>query len=49
MIVTEKLIITDEQKRQYQEEGFFILNKVIPEEELDLIRKDCMELKKWKS
>lgn len=44
MDTIEKLVITDEQKRHYQEEGFFILEKVIPEEELEFIRKECMEL-----
>lgn len=38
------LIITDEQKKQYNEKGFFILEKVIPEKELKLIRKECVEL-----
>lgn len=44
MNTTERLLITDTQKRQYQEDGFFILEKVIPEGELELIRKECMEL-----
>lgn len=41
---TQRLHITEEQKRKYQDDGFFILEKVIPEEELELIRKECMEL-----
>jgi ectoine hydroxylase-related dioxygenase (phytanoyl-CoA dioxygenase family) len=36
--------ITDEQKRKYQEDGFFILESAIPEEELELIRKECVDL-----
>lgn len=44
MSETQKLLITEEQRRKYQEEGFFILEKVIPEDELELIRKECMEL-----
>ena len=44
MNTIEKLVITAEKKRQYQEEGFFILERVIPEDELELIRKECMEL-----
>jgi ectoine hydroxylase-related dioxygenase (phytanoyl-CoA dioxygenase family) len=36
--------ITDEQKKQYEEKGFFILEKVIPEEELKTIRNECTEL-----
>jgi ectoine hydroxylase-related dioxygenase (phytanoyl-CoA dioxygenase family) len=39
-----RLAITEEHKRKYSEDGFFILEKVIPESELELIRKDCMEL-----
>jgi len=44
MNTTEKLIITEEQKRNYREDGFFILEKIIPEDELELIRKECMDL-----
>ncbi|MFO7447498.1 MAG: phytanoyl-CoA dioxygenase family protein [Ignavibacteriaceae bacterium] len=33
--------ITDEQKRQYKEQGFFILEKVIPETELEMVHKEC--------
>lgn len=43
-MINEKLKITEEQKRKYREDGFFILEKVIPEDELEFIRKDCMEL-----
>lgn len=44
MNATEKLVISDAQKRKYQEDGFFILEKVIPEKELELIRSECLEL-----
>src|SRR5574338_49573 len=44
MVTKEKLMITDEHKRKYKEDGFFILDKVIPEDELELIRKECMVL-----
>jgi ectoine hydroxylase-related dioxygenase (phytanoyl-CoA dioxygenase family) len=44
MNTTNGFKITDEQKKQYQEKGFFILEKVIPEHELELIRKECDEL-----
>lgn len=44
MVTKEKLMITEEHKRKYKDDGFFILEKVIPEFELELIRKDCMEL-----
>lgn len=30
--------ITAEQKRQYQEEGYFVLERVVPDEDLELIR-----------
>jgi ectoine hydroxylase-related dioxygenase (phytanoyl-CoA dioxygenase family) len=39
-----RLVITEEQKKQYNEEGFFILENVIPPEELETIRKECNEL-----
>jgi ectoine hydroxylase-related dioxygenase (phytanoyl-CoA dioxygenase family) len=41
MSETEKLVITEEQKRKYQEDGFFVLEKIIPEDEIELIRKAC--------
>lgn len=33
--------ITEEQKRQYREEGYFILEKVIPDEHLEMLRDEC--------
>ena len=33
--------ITDEQKQQFQEEGYFILENVIPEPLLELLRGEC--------
>ena len=33
--------ITDEQKQQYREEGYFILESVIPESLLELLRGEC--------
>src|SRR5215470_5815335 len=33
--------ITDEQKRQYQEEGYFILERAIPKEQLEMLRGEC--------
>lgn len=38
------LKITDEQKQKYREDGFFILEKAIPEDELTIVRNECMEL-----
>lgn len=37
-------LITDEHKRQYQEQGFFILPGVIPEEDLEMVRRECADL-----
>ena len=34
-------IITDAQRRQYQEEGYFILEGAIPEEHLQILRESC--------
>ncbi|MGE5351516.1 MAG: phytanoyl-CoA dioxygenase family protein, partial [Acidobacteriota bacterium] len=36
--------VTDEQKRKYQEDGFFILDKVIPDRNLEILRSECAEL-----
>ncbi len=44
MTVKTNLKITDEQKRQYKQDGFFILESIIPEEELQLVKKECTEL-----
>lgn len=30
--------LTDEHKRQFDEKGFFVLERVIPDEHLDLLR-----------
>lgn len=38
------LNITDERKRKYRDDGFFILEKAVPEEELDMLRTLCDEL-----
>lgn len=34
-------IITDEHRRQYEEEGFFILENAIPDEHLQILRDSC--------
>jgi len=34
-------LISDAQKKQYQEEGFFILERVIPEPMLQMLREEC--------
>lgn len=33
--------ISDVQKKQYREEGYFILENVVPQEHLDLLRSEC--------
>ena len=35
------LIITDQQIKQYHEEGYFILEKAIPDEHLEILRNEC--------
>jgi ectoine hydroxylase-related dioxygenase (phytanoyl-CoA dioxygenase family) len=44
MPVKTYLGITEEHKRKYRQDGFFILESIIPDEELALVRKECMEL-----
>jgi ectoine hydroxylase-related dioxygenase (phytanoyl-CoA dioxygenase family) len=41
--VTE-LKITDEQKKQYQEEGYFILKNALSEDDLNVLRTECTDL-----
>lgn len=41
MSAVTTVTITEEQKRQYREEGFFILKNVIPPEHLQLLRDEC--------
>ncbi|MBV9468127.1 MAG: phytanoyl-CoA dioxygenase family protein [Abitibacteriaceae bacterium] len=36
-------IITDAQKQQYQEEGYFILERVIPDDHLQLLQEACQQ------
>lgn len=44
MSILTEFRVTDEQKRKYQEEGFFILDKVIPDRNLEILRSECAEL-----
>jgi ectoine hydroxylase-related dioxygenase (phytanoyl-CoA dioxygenase family) len=44
MISAVKLAITEAQKKQYQDEGYFVLDGVIPDEELDTLRSECAAL-----
>lgn len=36
--------ITDAQRKQYQEKGFFVLERAIPQDQLEMIRSKCDEL-----
>jgi len=44
MIAQATPVVTDEHKRKYQEDGFFILEGVIPEDELEMVRRECADL-----
>ena len=44
MIADTASLITDEHKRKYQEDGYFILEGVIPEKDLEMVRSQCEEL-----
>lgn len=46
MATQTALNITEEQKRRYREDGFFILESVIPDEDLAMIRDTCDRLVK---
>ena len=37
-------IVSPQQSEQYQREGYFILESVIPEPALDALREECMRL-----
>ena len=41
MLTTDSPLVTDEQKAQFQEEGYFILERVIPDEMLQTLREQC--------
>jgi len=41
MSMTQAVRITEAQKKQYQDEGFFLLERVIPAEHLQLLRDEC--------
>ncbi|MDP4190237.1 MAG: phytanoyl-CoA dioxygenase family protein [Bacteroidota bacterium] len=44
MSVLTSFRVSDEQKRKYQEDGFFILDRVIAERDLETLRSECAEL-----
>jgi hypothetical protein len=35
------LRVTDEQRRQYREDGYFILPRAVPDEQLEMLRGEC--------
>ena len=41
MSMTQTVRVSEEQKQQYRDEGFFILERVIPQEHLRLLRDEC--------
>lgn len=41
MAITTDFAITEEQRQSYREKGFFVLESVVPEENLQLIRSEC--------
>src|SRR5438094_7585371 len=41
MSISAPPLITDAQKTQYQEEGYFILERVINDDMLELLRREC--------
>jgi len=43
MTTTEAAFITDEQKQLYKDEGYMILESIVPEEHLELLRGNCQE------
>ena len=40
-MVTAPVVVTDEQKKQYREEGYCILERAIPPEQLEMLRNEC--------
>jgi len=45
---TGEPIVTDAHKQQYQDEGFMILERVIPEDMLQMLREECHYFIGWK-
>jgi ectoine hydroxylase-related dioxygenase (phytanoyl-CoA dioxygenase family) len=41
MSTTTTVTITEQQKKQYRDEGYFILERVIPEDHLEMLREEC--------
>ena len=46
MAIQTALTITEDQKRKYRDDGFFILEGVIPDDDLAMIRETCDRLVK---
>ena len=43
-ITTATGVVSEEQKKQYRDEGYFILRNVIPDEQLEMVRETCDKL-----
>ncbi len=41
--LTVNNVVTEEQKRQFQEEGYFVLERCVPKEHLEILRGNCQE------
>ena len=39
--MSSKIFITDEQKKRYRDEGYFVLENAISEEQLNAMRSEC--------
>ena len=39
--LTEKSLVTEQQKQQFKDEGYFILENCVPKEHLELLRSNC--------
>ena len=44
MSIAFHITITDEQKKLYQEEGFFVLRNAVTDEDLEVLRQECDQL-----
>lgn len=41
--LTDTPLVTDHQKQQFKDEGYFILERIVPEEHLELLRDNCQD------
>jgi ectoine hydroxylase-related dioxygenase (phytanoyl-CoA dioxygenase family) len=42
-ILSPKSVVTETQKQQFRDEGYFVLERIVPEEHLQLMRDNCQE------